>query len=221
MNYLLKEFIENHSEDIDTYNFEKVYQAMPLNITRKFTLLLYKLGIDPLLYMSEVPENFLIDSTSIKSITIPNNIKKIGSYAFSDCTNLKNVTIGNSVKRIEDGAFYNCSGLTSITIPDSVTSIRSSAFQGCTGLTNVTIGNSVTGIGSDAFYGCTSLTNITIPTNSVKFIGRYVFGGCTSLTEITFGGTKQQWKNMSEESFSWNSASSIKKIICIDGEVVL
>ena len=71
------------------------------------------------------------------------------------------ITIPNGVKAIPSYAFYNCTGLTSVTIPNSVTSIGYEAFRGCTGLTSVTIPGSVTSIGDFAFSGCTGLTSIT------------------------------------------------------------
>ena len=71
------------------------------------------------------------------------------------------ITIPNGVKAIPSYAFYNCTGLTSVTIPDSVTIIGYEAFRGCTGLTSVTIPGNVTSIGDYAFSGCTGLTSIT------------------------------------------------------------
>ena len=71
------------------------------------------------------------------------------------------ITIPNGVKAIPSYAFYNCTGLTSVTIPGNVTSIGDFAFSGCTGLTGITIPDSVTHIGDYAFSGCTGLTSIT------------------------------------------------------------
>ena len=58
---------------------------------------------------------------NVTSITIPDNVKSIGSYAFNGCTSLTSITIPESVKSIGRYAFYDCSSLTRITIPDSVT----------------------------------------------------------------------------------------------------
>ena len=77
---------------------------------------------------------------------------------FQGNTSIKELTIGNNVKNITNSAFYGCTGLTSVIIPNSVTSIGERAFYDCSGLTSVTIGNSVTSIGVWAFIGCTSLT---------------------------------------------------------------
>ena len=85
------------------------------------------------------------------SVTIPNSVTTIGTFAFAYCSGLTSVTIPNSVTTIGDWAFYGCSGLTSITIPNSVTTIGDYAFLNCRGLTSVTIPNSVTTIGNNAF----------------------------------------------------------------------
>ena len=71
--------------------------------------------------------------SGLTSVTIPNSVTSIGSYAFDGCSGLTSVTIGNSVTSIGNSAFSGCSGLTSITIPNSVKSIGSSAFSGCSG----------------------------------------------------------------------------------------
>ncbi len=85
-------------------------------------------------------------------------------------TSLKKVTITGG--KISYGAFYNCYSLTSVVIGDSVTSIGSSAFYNCYSLTSVVIGDSVTSIGSSAFYNCSGLES------------------------VYYGGTAQDWNNM-------------------------
>lgn len=94
---------------------------------------------------------------------IPNGIKEICGYAFSDCSYLTSVTIPDSVKSIGCGAFRGCSGLTSVMIPNSVTNIGACAFENCSDLTSITIPNSVNSIGGWAFYKCHNLKRIIIP----------------------------------------------------------
>jgi len=64
----------------------------------------------------------------------------VGSW-FKGFTSIKEVTLGEEVSVIEDNAFEGCSGLTSLNIPQSVTRIGNSAFQGCSGLTDVVMNN--------------------------------------------------------------------------------
>ncbi len=86
------------------------------------------------------------------------NVMSIGT-AFKYCSNLTSITIPNSVTYISSYAFSGCSSLTSVTIPNSVTTIGYGAFSGCSKLQSITIGESVTSIGYSAFYGC-SIKNI-------------------------------------------------------------
>ena len=117
------------------------------------------------------------------SITIPDNVKAIGSNAFSYNRIITNITLGNGVIHIFSSAFYCCSNLASIVIPDSVTSIGDSAFSDCSSLASVVIGNSVTSINSSLFSYCTNITSIVIP-NNVTSIGDYAFSHCENLTSI-------------------------------------
>ena len=134
--------------------------------------------------VTAIPSYAFCGCTGLTSVTIPDSVTSIGSAAFADCKGLTSVIIGNSVTRIGDYVFYGCNGLTSVTIPDSVTSIGYQAFCNCSGLTSVTIPDSVTSIGHYAFYGCSGLTSVIIP-NSVTSIGYSAFSGCTGLTSIT------------------------------------
>ena len=49
------------------------------------------------------------------TLTIPDSVKTIGSFAFSSCSGLTKLVLGRSVESIGYGAFSNCTGLTSIT----------------------------------------------------------------------------------------------------------
>lgn len=114
------------------------------------------------------------------SYIIPNGVTRIGEWAFSSRTNLTSVTIPDSVTRIDDNAFSFCSGLTSITIPGGVTRI-----------------------GEWAFSDCTSLSIITIP-DSVTYIGYKAFDGCKSLASVYYGGSAENWHNITIDERSEN-----------------
>lgn len=189
----LKEFIEKYKKSIDNREYEEVFNQALLRFganTGKFVDLFYKCGIDPLKYMSKVPDYYAINS-NLRSITIPGNITSVGRKAFSDCHLLMSVTISGGVTSIDDGAFYNC-----------------------TSLTSVTMGNGVTSIGSRAFSGCSSLINVTIP-DSVISIDKYAFYNCTDLN-INYAGSKEQWNSINKKSY-WNLNAGIKSIVCKDG----
>lgn len=104
-------------------------------------------------------------------IVIPDSVRRIGKYAFSDCTNLTSIEIPNSVTDIGDFAFYGCTALASIVIPDSVRRIGRDAFKGCIGLTSIEIPDNVIEISDFAFKGCTGLNSLTVGKNNQYYCG--------------------------------------------------
>lgn len=131
------------------------------------------------------------DCTQITgSVTIPQSVTSIGKKAFLQCIHLKTLSFGENIKTnietIGDDAFYYCIELESVTIPQSVTSIGNDAFGQCHDLQSLTIKDAATSIGHRAFLGCTSLETISLGEN-IKTIGYHAFNSCTSinLTNVT------------------------------------
>lgn len=153
--------------------------------------------------------------TSLTTILIPKNVKKIGVSTFANCSALQSVVFEADSKLEEidggfwpdkgddRGAFINCSALSSISIPSKVRRIGAAAFKGCTSLESVTfmpgsvLENIEGGCGGamnvpasyERYYGafadCTALKEIIIP-SSVKKIDIAAFKGCTSLRTVIF-----------------------------------
>ena len=122
-----------------------------------------------------------LDVLSITGTTITMGEINITSGGFVS-KSLKSVILPNTLKKINYHVFYN-NQLTSVVIPDSVTIIEAEAFYS-NQLTSVTIGNSVTTIGFFAFYS-NQLTSVEIP-DSVTTIGYRAFSG-NRLTSVTIG----------------------------------
>ena len=64
----------------------------------------------------------------LKSITIPEGIKEIGSFSFAR-SGIQKVDIPDGVTTIGYGAFYHCDDLKEVNIPSSVTDIGENAFE--------------------------------------------------------------------------------------------
>ena len=71
------------------------------------------------------------------NVVIPDGVKSIGNYTFSDCSSLTNINIPDSVKSVGDNAFDGCSSLANINIPKAVTSISKYAFRNCSSLETI------------------------------------------------------------------------------------
>jgi len=105
-----------------------------------------------------------VDNKTLVSVTIPDSVIEIEDGSWQSSTgafygsSISSVKLSKNLKKIGDCAFLFCQNLTSINIPNSVTEIGARAFQGCTNLSSVTIPASITKIGSSAFAVCNSLS---------------------------------------------------------------
>ena len=151
--------------------------------------------------------NWFVLKTKLKTVVIPDRVKRIGERAFYMCGTLTSVTIPKSVTSIGDWAFYGCSGLTSVTIPDGVTSIGESAFF-YSGLTSVTIPDSVTSIGNNAFSWCSEIIQTE---NGVSYVNDWVIGCNTSVTSVQL----REWtRGIADNAFS--GCSGLTSIVIPD-----
>ena len=142
--------------------------------------------------------------SSLSSVTFPNGLESIGSYAFAN-TILNSVSFPASLTSVGDSAFSSCSGLTDVTIPAGVSFGRSAFsmnglltnavfesgvteipddFLGTCGLQSTTIPNTVTRIGAGAFCYNSELQSISIP-NSVTSMGPNPFDGDDNLIDTS------------------------------------
>ena len=126
---------------------------------------------------------------TLKNITIPASVEKIGAECFRSCPALESVTFeeGSKLTSIAQKAFGECPALKSITIPASVGTIGLSCFAACPTLESVTFeeGSKLMTIANNAFRECSALKNITIPA-SVWKIREYSFADCSALESVTF-----------------------------------
>ncbi len=133
--------------------------------------------------------NAIIESASktlvagCSTTMIPEDVKVIGSQAFSGISSLQSIIIPDSVTSINSLAFDH-TGLTDFLIPGSVNSISSSSFRGCSNLSSVIILSGVATIEAQAFQYCPSLSSVYIP-ETVTTIGYGCFDGCDNLTSVS------------------------------------
>lgn len=105
-------------------------------------------------------------------VTIPNDIKKIGSYQFYNIKTIEKITMSDNIIEIGDGAFKNCINLKSLTLPEGITEVNESLFS-----------------------GCDNLEEIVLP-STIKTIGKQAFNKNYNLKNIFFNGTISDWCNI-------------------------
>lgn len=124
------EYLRLYSYMIQIYGRRARDAHMLALLTCAFTEMLLDVGVDPLKYMTKVPENYLAYS-SISDYTIPNNITHIGESAFYECENLQSIKLPDDLIEIGASSFNGCSELEQIKLPKSVKYIRDGAFENC------------------------------------------------------------------------------------------
>ena len=141
--------------------------------------------------IDEIGKGAFKNRTSITSVKLTDEIRKIGASAFSGCTSLVKVDIPNfevefrywplCLAQIEPFTFSGCKALEEIVIPSTVLHIHSWAFKNCSSIKKIVLPEKLIIIEEGAFSGCKSLEKIIIP-NEVSTISNGVFNDCPNLT---------------------------------------
>ncbi len=119
--------------------------------------------------------------TSVKRITFPDTVKRIGNYVFWKCRSLERADLPQGLTAIGEGAFGSCENLTQVEIPDSVKTIGYIAFIN-TAITDLDLPEGLEYIG-DAAFSDLMITSAIIP-DTVKYLGHAAFDDCTQLEYV-------------------------------------
>lgn len=102
--------------------------------------------------------NKKITKCDLTGVTDWGRTPTLPELAFSNCTALQEVTLPDDMKVIGTGAFFGCAALTTVNL-SQVTWINLNAFYGCTGLETLKIPK-CTQFGNYIVSGCKALTRI-------------------------------------------------------------
>ncbi|MBQ7246849.1 MAG: leucine-rich repeat protein [Lachnospiraceae bacterium] len=86
-----------------------------------------------------IGKEFFKDRRDINEVVFKCTVTEIGDSAFENCTSLKSIKLPEGLKRIGRKSFASCSSLIEVTVPDSVTWIDSAAFEGCNNMESISL----------------------------------------------------------------------------------
>ena len=132
--------------------------------------------------LASIPDYAFEDCGSLKSVTLPENISRIGSGAFRNCVSLESINLPSTVTEIQDHALENCSSLQELGLPEALESLGDYALSGLSGVESIDLPENVTP-GRGTFKGWRSLSGIQIPSNWTELPDE-AFEKCSSISEI-------------------------------------
>ena len=133
----------------------------------------------------------------ITTFNIPENVSRIGDYAFGGCEKLTEIILPQQVKQIGTFAFARCSNVSVFNVPAGVEMIGESAFHDCLQLSAINVAKSnqayisIDGVLYDKnqttllqYPGGKKTPTFIVPTSLQKIAG-YAFFGNIYLTSVT------------------------------------
>ena len=103
------------------------------------------------------------DYTMPDDLVFPECVTEIAGFPiWATALTMKTISFPSTLKRIGDYAFSDCDSLQTVVIPDNVTSLGYSAFSSCDALESVTIGTGISSFDGGTFVYCRSLTSVTV-----------------------------------------------------------
>ena len=124
---------------------------------------------------------------ALKCVTIPDSVRELCDYCFSECWGLSLVTFSpsSSLERIGVSCFEDTE-ITELSIPDSVRELCDRCCNGCPELERLTFSPSscLERIGARCFGGC-KINELRIP-DSVRELGDECFKECSWLSDVIF-----------------------------------
>lgn len=106
---------------------------------------------------------------NVTSVTIPEGVSEVGSWAFMDCKLLYEISLPASMRTLGASAFENCVALEEMIIPEGTVKLESGLFERCYKLRSVHLPSTMTTPGDMIFDNCTSLEEVHLQGNIAKW----------------------------------------------------
>lgn len=110
--------------------------------------------------MVALPKNLFRGAKNLTKVSMPDSLRSIGSYAFSECVSLKEIDLPEKITKIDSYAFSGCTGLSEVKLPWNLTSLEYGAFHNCSSLEAVWIPKKTAKIDSSTFYDSSLLKTV-------------------------------------------------------------
>ena len=150
--------------------------------------------------VTEIANEAFADCYTLRKVTLPENLNKIGKFAFYNCTKLETINL-KRVEYIGRSAFQNCRLIRDIKLSPKLHYIDGWTFAGCSKLEKIIIGEGLNYIGHQAFADCYNLATIEILQENKISLGYEVFLNINDKCKIKlplFGNKENIFEDISQ-----------------------
>lgn len=167
--------------------------------------------------MTAIPAGFLSNTSSLRSIEIPEKIVKIMDSAFSGSGLLSiDLSANTGITAIETAVFDKCVNLQSVKLPESIDTIEERAFNSCKSLSDFSFVSNLKKlktIGSSAFAYC-AFESIQTP-ESLESISSYAFYNNPNLQEVTIKDFSELEGDVIKSigRYAFSESKQLKKVV--------
>ena len=145
-------------------------------------------------------------SKKAEHIVVDEGITVIGEASFSDFSVVKSVKLPNTLKKIKRDAFNENQSLITINFPNNLEFIGAYAFSGCEKMELPAFPKKIKIIGEYAFCACNKIKTFSFP-SKVEKIENGILSECKSLSAVYLS---KNTKTIPEYAFSYSS--QLKKV---------
>lgn len=171
-------------------------------------------------YITEIGRGAFKKCHTLKSLTIPESVKRMAAKAFCG-SDIERIVVPKTVEFIGKHAFHNCVYLNCVVIENARAAIGAHLFSGCYCIKRAIVPTSaldsewlsnveeITIIGDDCiqsrmFEDCKKLKTVVID-EGIEDIYEHAFDGCAALSELSLPNTLK-----SIEEWAFNGCASLK-----------
>ena len=205
-----KAYIVKYKNEISTKTFTvaSTLGGYPVVAIEDMALEHYDYLLDELIIPEGIEEvgAYLTSEFSVKKLTLPSTIRKIGVYAIGMSIEEISVASGNKYFCTVDGILFSkdktkliaypaAKAGSSYTVPKGVKMLSSRAFLYCDNLESIDMGDDVTYIGYSTFEGCQNLKTVTMPAG-ITNIEYNAFCYADSITDVYYAGNEACWNTI-------------------------
>lgn len=137
--------------------------------------------------VTEIADTAFSQQLELRTVTLPEGLRRIGDWAFKHCESLESVDIPSTVRELGEQAFAWCTSLKSVTLPEGLPEIPVLAFYYAQSLADIKIPSTVKTIGRSAFCAA-PFVRVEIP-EGVETLGSSVFMFCRKLRSVYLPST--------------------------------